>query len=1330
MSAANLAQLLAQWVREAGIDDQQEYEAMLWNKTKEVMAEFVNYMDDDNIIPYAANCDNAGWEHHGYKDGSQGVGQKVGDKIICVLMVGALFFMNWRRGAKPVSAQEDDTSARITEHLRCIIVHMFSAVLNESVCPSDWGTFYAWYQMKGMGRGKGGFPAGLIQRGICDREIVADGKIGELKLNAAVKDWLGQNTRLKQRLQTMKGTKTCQKKWQPGWKIADLLDNNDMEHNDTLGITQIVGQLRASMKDILQELASDLQQTTQKKAQDETQTSATDDKNGEAVTTATVPAATTGSTEKATSTTADAPTPGANVARKDSEDDEPPARPPRPPKPQNGNDQGAPGQGAAGSGGPGPVPQPPPPAPPASISPQAEPPSSSPKATEDLASTQSGKTTVVIAESTSVQQESPRSANECEKLGNDHTKIGECLEKVMNTAVPNVSTPTDEPGHGDAVADGTNDDPPALNPPKPPPNPNPNQSGSSPSGPGGGTGPGGGGVSGGEATGGAGDEQDAGGAGSGSAGAGGSSGGGGGGGAGVGVSAGGGQGGGHGKTKSEATGGFDLDNIIPRLTAKALGGGFVPPTLPENKSSSSNTDQEKATSTTADAPTPGANVARKDSEDDEPPARPPRPPKPQNGNDQGAPGQGAAGSGGPGPVPQPPPPAPPASISPQAEPPSSSPKATEDLASTQSGKTTVVIAESTSVQQESPRSANECEKLGNDHTKIGECLEKVMNTAVPNVSTPTDEPGHGDAVADGTNDDPPALNPPKPPPNPNPNQSGSSPSGPGGGTGPGGGGVSGGEATGGAGDEQDAGGAGSGSAGAGGSSGGGGGGGAGVGVSAGGGQGGGHGKTKSEATGGFDLDNIIPRLTAKALGGGFVPPTLPENKSSSSNTDQGGPHNGPFFPDLTADVLTATTPVLFFLSAVTVALLGYSLWKYFAYLAKRRRTYRTVRDVPSPPLDEEILDHLQRGDLPPPDYGYTLVRDRQPASTPARRGQRPPRVNRRTIIELHLEVLHECEAAEWENVKDDYLQIVLEEFARDLERDPIMCSRILDVPTSHASLATHDSTTLHPPTDSDGTNPLPPNADDPDPWRCMETIQLATDNCPPNEDDSDAWSCTETIQLATDPSASNEQDPDPWSCMETIHTETEQRRAHSKPDHVTSYCTHWINWIDRSKHILRECTTQPWFLQLKAEWKQYLREHMAANEDNVHRELGEAATVPMKKLDLWRNWVAQQHRHMRMYEEEWFQQLLNNVQEATVPATRAVPAVDHDLEVENVMAAEDILRVRDVPRSQPLHEQSYQKKQLIAKLWMLLLAAVIEECELESRLQETELYVDELLDKL
>ncbi|KJP87061.1 hypothetical protein AK88_03347 [Plasmodium fragile] len=119
-----------------------------------------------------------------------------------------------------------------------------------------------------------------------------------------------------------------------------------------------------------------------------------------------------------------------------------------------------------------------------------------------------------------------------------------------------------------------------------------------------------------------------------------------------------------------------------------------------------------------------------------------------------------------------------------------------------------------------------------------------------------------------------------------------------------------------------------------------------------------------------------------------------------------------------------------------------------------------------------------------------------------------------------------------------------------------------------------------------------------------------------------------------------------------------------------------------------------------------------------------------KKLDLWKEWVAQQHRQMRMYgEAQWFQHLLNTVQQETVSQTREIPGVETHVEVEKVLGTEDILRVRDVPRTQ-LHPQPYMKTVLTAKTWILILALVIEQCELERSLQEKELYLDELLDKL
>ncbi|KJP85620.1 hypothetical protein AK88_04733 [Plasmodium fragile] len=446
-------------------------------------------------------------------------------------------------------------------------------------------------------------------------------------------------------------------------------------------------------------------------------------------------------------------------------------------------------------------------------------------------------------------------------------------------------------------------------------------------------------------------------------------------------------------------------------------------------------------------------------------------------------------------------------------------------------------------------------------------------------------------------------------------------------------------------------------------------------------------------------------------------------QASAENTNNSPPSKGapdiPFFwPGLTLDKVTPYTPIIIPV-LVGIFILIFLPSKYFALLGKRKRTrYRTIRDVPSPPLDEEILQHLQRGDLPPPDYGYTMVTDRQPGRLRARRRRRHPRVHKLTIIELHLEVLHECEATAWENVQDDYLHILVEEFMGGNNGH----SSSLDAATTNQGLSgTNVSFALHPPTDFDGTDACPRNADDPDPCKCMETIQLARDRSPPNEDDPDPWSCMETIPLETDRSPPNEDDP--WSCMEHIQLDAEQSRSQPAatremraPDH-----TNWINWIDRHKHMLRECTRKPWFNALKSEWKQYYQQHAPNEASGVNRT---AAFMDSKK-HAWKEWVAQQHQQMSTYsEEEWFKHLLENIEEETLPEKGEV------LRVEKVMGAEDMLIVRDLPRPQTLHQDAHTKNHFIAKLWILLLATVIQQCDSDQNVQEKELYVDRLLQNL
>ncbi|ANQ06171.1 SICA antigen [Plasmodium coatneyi] len=106
---------------------------------------------------------------------------------------------------------------------------------------------------------------------------------------------------------------------------------------------------------------------------------------------------------------------------------------------------------------------------------------------------------------------------------------------------------------------------------------------------------------------------------------------------------------------------------------------------------------------------------------------------------------------------------------------------------------------------------------------------------------------------------------------------------------------------------------------------------------------------------------------------------------------------------------------------------------YFT-LGKRRRRHRREEHLTSPPLDEQPLAHVDDQDGP---YEYTLVKECKPRSTPIKRrkkrdvgrcraGRRG--VGRRMIIDIHLEVLDECQKGDLHSSKENFFEILVQEF--------------------------------------------------------------------------------------------------------------------------------------------------------------------------------------------------------------------------------------------------------------------------------------------------------------
>ncbi|CAA9990874.1 SICAvar, type I [Plasmodium knowlesi strain H] len=134
-------------------------------------------------------------------------------------------------------------------------------------------------------------------------------------------------------------------------------------------------------------------------------------------------------------------------------------------------------------------------------------------------------------------------------------------------------------------------------------------------------------------------------------------------------------------------------------------------------------------------------------------------------------------------------------------------------------------------------------------------------------------------------------------------------------------------------------------------------------------------------------------------------------------------------PILLTDLLTPFLP----LAPVSIGLsaMAYYLWKYFGPLGKGgARFRRSPAQASRPSVQEQLLDHADEG----ASHEYRLVKERKPRSAPTRtkRSGRDPagggRVNRRTIIEIHFEVLDECQKGDTQLNQKDFLELLVREF--------------------------------------------------------------------------------------------------------------------------------------------------------------------------------------------------------------------------------------------------------------------------------------------------------------
>ncbi|KJP85645.1 hypothetical protein AK88_04717 [Plasmodium fragile] len=202
-----------------------------------------------------ANCMNAYYKHPQYPDGPPRQVTRAGDRIMCKLMVGALYFMNdnsWPTRGGSMGVSNDD---ELREYVRCAIVNMYMDILKESSCGGEWGLYYAWYTMKQLEEGPGG---GLISQGKCGQGVFENIKASEWDMGKKIKDWLWQNSRTTRTIARSGLTSKCSK------AISDIDKVHNAGTTDSLnvlkeGLEKEIGDtLKAAMKSVMTQIRKEV----------------------------------------------------------------------------------------------------------------------------------------------------------------------------------------------------------------------------------------------------------------------------------------------------------------------------------------------------------------------------------------------------------------------------------------------------------------------------------------------------------------------------------------------------------------------------------------------------------------------------------------------------------------------------------------------------------------------------------------------------------------------------------------------------------------------------------------------------------------------------------------------------------------------------------------------------------------------------------------------------------------------------------------------------------------------------------------------------------------
>ncbi|KAI4841414.1 STP1 protein [Plasmodium brasilianum] len=163
-------------------------------------------------------------------------------------------------------------------------------------------------------------------------------------------------------------------------------------------------------------------------------------------------------------------------------------------------------------------------------------------------------------------------------------------------------------------------------------------------------------------------------------------------------------------------------------------------------------------------------------------------------------------------------------------------------------------------------------------------------------------------------------------------------------------------------------------------------------------------------------------------------------------------------------------------------------------------------------------------------------------------------------------------------------------------------------------------------------------------------------------------------------------------------------------------------WLERHRNIYEKLKRVEWFNNLKNEWKiekDYIKEMEELNETNSNEY--NKVPFPEREKETWRQWISKKSKVVKQYlEQEWtkgFSQELENI----------------SYKYENKGTKEDapLINVGELENKDDYEElYKYIKNKSLAKLCILVLMMILEECEKENFIGNRESYFDGLINEL